>query len=499
MTGIIDEKSKGKQDLSGSIEARARAVLKEIYHAAIHAVQPALLLKKKLKISDSTLLVEGTQGQRRFSLTGNVYVAGVGKGVDLTAPLWGAFFENRFQGGVLLARERSFKGRAERISIAVGDHPLPGERSLAGTERCLDLLRERSFKGRAERISIAVGDHPLPGERSLAGTERCLDLLRSAGPKDWVVFFLMGGASSLLVKPAPGLTLEDKRTVTDLLLKSGMDISEMNCIRKHLSGVKAGGILRHAYPARVVTLAISDVPGDDPAVIGSAPSFHDPTTYRDAWNILRRYHLLNRTPPRARDYLLRGVRGEIPETLKPGSVLSGQSPLILLANNREALAAAKHKAESLGFKAIILTAELSGDNETRARELCSFLKQVKNGPRKYRRPHCFLLGGETTVRVRGKGMGGRNQEFALVSALELTGCTGLSMLSAGSDGSDGPTSAAGAFTDGGTISRARALGLDPYRALRNNDSYNFFSRLGELFCPGPTGTNVLDFKIVLLY
>jgi len=462
MTGIIDEKSKGKQDLSGSIEARARAVLKEIYHAAIHAVQPALLLKKKLKISDSTLLVEGTQGQRRFSLTGNVYVAGVGKGVDLTAPLWGAFFENRFQGGVLLARERSFKGRAERISIAVGDHPLPGERSLAGTERCLDLLR-------------------------------------SAGPKDWVVFFLMGGASSLLVKPAPGLTLEDKRTVTDLLLKSGMDISEMNCIRKHLSGVKAGGILRHAYPARVVTLAISDVPGDDPAVIGSAPSFHDPTTYRDAWNILRRYRLLNRTPPRARDYLLRGVRGEIPETLKPGSTLSGQSPFLLLANNREALAAAKHKAESLGFKATILTAELSGDNETRAKELCSFLKQVKNGPRKYRRPHCFLLGGETTVRVRGKGMGGRNQEFALVSALELTGCAGLSMLSAGSDGSDGPTSAAGAFTDGRTISRARALGLDPYRALGNNDSYNFFSRLGELFCPGPTGTNVLDFKIVLLY
>jgi len=444
------------------MEARSRAVLKEIYHAAVHAVQPALLLKKKLKISDSTLLVEGTQGQRRFSLTGGVYVAGAGKGVDLTAPLWGALFENRFQRGILLARERSFKGRAERISIAVGDHPLPDKRSLAGTERCLDLLR-------------------------------------SAGPKDWVVFFLMGGASSLLVKPAPGLTLEDKRTVTDLLLKSGMDISEMNCIRKHLSGIKAGGILRHAYPARVVTLAISDVLDNDPTVIGSAPSFHDPTTYQDAWKILRKYRLLNRIPRKVNDYLVRGIRGEIPETLKPGNPLSSQSPFLLLANNREALAAAKGKAGSFGFQTTILTAELSGDNETRARELCSFLKRVKNGTLNYRRPHCFLLGGETTVRVRGKGTGGRNQEFALVSALELTGCTGLFMLSAGSDGSDGPTGAAGAFADGRTISSARILGLDPYRALGNNDSYNFFSRLGELFCPGPTGTNVLDFKIILAY
>lgn len=456
----IDEKRAGKQVPPGSMEARSKTILKEIYHAAIRAVQPSTFLRKSLKLSGSALLVEGRQGRLRLPLRGKVFVAGAGKGADLTAPVWEALFGERLEGGLLLCRERSFRGRLRRISVAAGGHPLPDERSLAGTERCLRLLR-RTRRG------------------------------------DWVIFFLMGGASSLLVKPPPCLTLEDKRRVTDLLLKSGMAVAEMNCIRKHLSAIKAGGILRHAYPARVLTLAISDVLGDDPTVIGSAPTFHDPTTYGDGWEILKKYRLLKQLPKNARDYLLRGIRGKIPETLKPDSGFSAQNPFVLLADNREALAAARDKAVSLGFATTILTSELSGDTVTKARELCSFLKRIKNGS--HRRPHCFLLGGETTVQVRGKGKGGRNQEFALASAIALTGCSGLDLLSAGSDGSDGPTPAAGAFADGLTIFRARALGLDPQRALRNNDSYNFFNRLGELFCPGPTGTNVLDLKIVLLY
>lgn len=442
------------------MEARSKTILKEIYHAAIRAVQPSTLLSESLKLSGPALLVESKQGRLRLPLRGRVFVVGAGKGVDLTAPVWEALFADRLEGGMLLCRERSFRGRLRRIAVGVGGHPLPDERSLAGTERCLRLLRR---------------------------TRR----------DDWVIFFLMGGASSLLVKPPPCLTLEDKRRVTDLLLKSGMAVSEMNCIRKHLSAIKAGGILRHAYPARVLTLAISDVLGDDPTVIGSAPTFHDPTTYRDGWEILGKYRLLKQIPENARDYLLRGIRGKIPETLKPGSGFSAQNPFALLANNREALAAAKGKAVSLGFAATVLTSELSGDTVTKARELCSFLKRIKDGS--YRRPHCFLLGGETTVHVRGNGKGGRNQEFALASAIALTGRSGLDFLSAGSDGSDGPTGAAGAFADGLTISRARALGLDPQQALRDNDSYNFFDRLGDLFRPGPTGTNVLDLKIALLY
>lgn len=458
----IDEKSRWKQVLSGPTQAQARSILRNIYHAAIKAVQPGLLLRNKLRISGSALFVESQRGRLRFPLKGRVFVVGVGKGVDLTASVWQELFEDRLERGMLLSRDRSSRRRTDRLLVATGGHPLPDRRGLKATERCLQLLR-------------------------------------AARSDDCVIFFLMGGASSLLVQPAPGLTLDDKRRATDLLLRSGMTIAQMNCVRKHLSKVKAGGILRYAYPARVLTLAISDVIGDDPAVIGSAPTFPDPTTYRDAWQLLKRYHLLAAMPQRVRDHVLRGIRGEISETLKPGSALAARSPFVLLASNREALAAARDKAVSLGFSVTVLTSELSGDTATRARDLCSLLKRIKSGDKKHRRPHCFLLGGETTVQVRGKGTGGRNLEFALVSALELAGCHGLYMLSAGTDGSDGPTPAAGAFAEGTTISEAHAIGLDPRQALSDNDSYNFFQPLGNLFCPGPTGANVLDLKIVLVY
>ena len=313
------------------------------------------------------------------------------------------------------------------------------------------------------------------------------------------IVFLMGGASSLLVEPTGGITLRDKQSATAALLKSGMPIRETNCVRKHISGIKAGGLLRAAYPARVLTLAISDVIGDDPTVIGSAPSFHDFTTFRDAWTILEKHSLTNKIPSTVRKHLLRGARGEIPETLKPGSVLSSRTPFVVIANNKDALAAAEEKAESLGFAVKVLTAKLSGDAQSKARGVCRKLKSTLRDKKSRRRPLCFLLGGETTVSVKGKGLGGRNQEFALASALELSECRGISLLSAASDGSDGPTDAAGAFVDGETFARARELGIDPYRALRDNDSYHFFEPLGDLFSPGPTGTNVLDFSIALVY
>jgi glycerate 2-kinase len=449
----IDEKIAGKQ---------ARILLQQIYEAAIKAAQLPLLLRKQLRVSDSALVVENQQRRYRLPLTGRLFVVGVGKGVDLTGELWEDLLEDYLTEGILVVRDR---------------------------------LPRRPLR----RISIVAAGHPIPDRRGQVATQRCLRLLKKAQRNDKVIFLLMGGASSLLVKPAPGLTLEDKRAVTDHLLKSGMNIGEINCVRKHLSSVKAGGILRAAYPGKVITLAVSDVIGNDPTVIGSAPTFHDPTTFRNAWTLLERYNLLEKIPTRVRRYLLRGVQGMIPETMKPNNRLAAQSPFILLASNRDALVAAKHKAESLGFGVTILTSELSGDTQTRARELCSLLKETHDGRKKYHLPHCLLLGGETTVKVQGKGKGGRNQEFALASAIELMGRSGIYMLSAGSDGSDGPTKAAGAFADGGTISRAHAIGLDPHSFLHNSDSYNFFRPLQDLFSPGPTGTNVLDFKIVLLY
>jgi glycerate-2-kinase len=458
----IKETRPGKQGPCHFAKRRARQSLQTIYEAAVSAVQPSVLLKNRLKISRKGLVIKTARGRFRFPLTGKVYVVGVGKGADVSARFWQGLLGDRLEQGIFIVRDR--------------------------------IVRER-FK----RIAILAAGHPLPDRRGLEATQRCLEMLGRAGRNDCVIVFIMGGASSLLVQPASGIELKDKRAAAAALLKSGMNIREMNCVRKHISAVKAGGLLRAAYPARVLTLALSDVIGDDPAVIGSAPSFHDTTTFDEAWTILERHSLTNNIPRPVKNRLLRGIRGEVPETLKPGSMLSGQSPLVLIANNKDSLLASKEKAESLGFSARVLTAELSGDAQLKAREICRQLKSISRKRKMPRRTLCFLLGGETTVSVKGKGLGGRNQEFALASALELNGCRGISLLSAASDGSDGPTDAAGAFVDGDTFARARDLEIDPYRLLRNNDSYHFFKSLGDLFRPGPTGTNVLDFVIALLY
>lgn len=423
------------------------------------AGDPARILKLRVGVSRKNLIIKTGLNRVTVPLGRKNFLIGIGKGADRAAPV--------------LSR-------------------LLGERLKAG----LFIVRDRGIRRRLPRIDILVAGHPLPDARSLDAAERCRRLLAGAGAEDLVIVYLMGGASSLLVEPAPGLTLADKRAATALLLKSGMAIAEMNTVRKHLSAVKGGGLLRAAYPARVVTLAISDVLGNDRSVIGSAPTFHDPTTFEDALRLLRRYRLTSRMPRPVVRHLRMGARRKIPETVKPGSDLARKSRYVLLADNRTALAAAKRHAELLGFKTKILNAALDGDARKRARELAAVIKMLAR--KKSRAPLCLLLGGETTVEVTGKGLGGRNQEFALASALALAGSKGVYLLSAASDGSDGPTDAAGAFIDGTTIARARRLGLNASAALRRNDSYHFFRRIGGLFRPGPTGTNVLDLVIAIV-
>jgi glycerate 2-kinase len=458
----IKEPRPAKQVAENLAERRARRLLRAIYEAAVSAAQPPVLLQKRLKISGGDLVIETARGRSRFPLTGRVYVVGVGKGADVSGRFWRALLGDRL-------------------------------------EQSIFVVRDRIVRGKFKRSAILPAGHPLPDHRSLRATRRCLEMLGRAGRGDCVIVFLMGGASSLLAQPAGGITLKDKRAAATLLLQSGMDIREMNCVRKHISAVKAGGLLRAAYPARVLTLGVSDVIGDDPSVIGSAPSFHDPTTFDEAWTILKKHHLTGKIPRAVKTHLRRGIRGEIPETLKPGSLLSRRSPCIVIANNQTSLLAAKSKAAALGFSAKILTAELAGDARSQAREICRQLKSILKAKHPPRGPLCLLLGGETTVGVKGKGLGGRNQEFALACALELAGLPGIYLLCAASDGSDGPTDAAGAFVDGDTIARALKLGVDPHRALRDNDSYHFFESVGGLFRPGPTGTNVLDFVIALVH
>lgn len=335
------------------------------------------------------------------------------------------------------------------------------------------------------------GSHPLPDERSLAAGEALWQCLATAPADVPVLCLISGGASSLVVHPRPPLTLRDKLAVNELLLRCGAPIEEINTVRKHLSLIKGGGLLRAAGGRPVQTLALSDVVGDDPAVIGSGPAVPDPTTHADALAILARRGIMDRVPAAVLELLRRGTRGEVEETVKPGDPVAAAAPVAVIGRNDVALRAAAAAARRLGYEPVIEATPLVGDTTQAA---TAWAQRVRAQPADRR--WCLLAGGETTVVVRGAGRGGRNQEFALAAAPDLAGCP-VAALSAGTDGIDGPTDAAGAFVDGRTIERARRAGLDWSAALRANDSYAFFAALGDLHRCGPTGTNVMDIKIAL--
>jgi hydroxypyruvate reductase len=283
--------------------------------------------------------------------------------------------------------------------------------------------------------------------------------------------------------------------VSRLLLTCGADIHAINTVRKHLSQIKGGGLARLAFPATLVSFMLSDVVGDDLSTIGSGPTVPDPTTFHDAWRVLEAYDLLKRAPDSVLVHLSQGCNGTIADTPKPGEAAFSGVHNFLIGSNRLALEAAAAAAQHLGFVPQTLPDPLCGDTTDAAR---SFAQRLRTMLPTCRRPMCILVGGETTVQVRGRGKGGRNQEFALVVAQEMQDAVGWVLLSAGTDGIDGPTDAAGAFVDDQTLTRARQQGLDPSTFLRDNDTYSFFGALGDLFCPGPTGTNVMDIKIALL-
>lgn len=341
------------------------------------------------------------------------------------------------------------------------------------------------------RVGVGIGSHPLPDERSVAATREVCRALASAAPDATVLALISGGASSLLAMPRPPVSLRDKIAVNQLLLASGADIGELNTVRKHLSLVKGGGLLAMAGERSVVTMILSDVIGDDPSIIGSAPTVPDPTTYADAIAVLHRHDLLQRIPDPARELLLAGARGDIPETVKPASPHAARSAAAIIGNNALACRAAAARARALGYEPSIAANLLNGDTTAAATDWARHLRTLSRRGR-----WCAIAGGETTVVVRGLGRGGRNQEFALIAARELAGAP-LTGLSAGTDGIDGPTDAAGAFFDGTTWSRADQIGADPRQVLAENDSYVLLDRLGDLFRPGPTGTNVMDLKLAI--
>jgi glycerate 2-kinase len=351
--------------------------------------------------------------------------------------------------------------------------------------------------GKEGRIRLSEAGHPIPDENGQRAAERIMDLVGQQKERTLVLTLISGGGSALFVSPHPLITLAEKQKTTDLLLKAGADIHELNTVRKHLSRVKGGRLAETIQPATCISLILSDVIGDPLDVIASGPTAPDPTTFRDALDVLAKYHMGDTVPQSVMTLLVEGEKGRVPETPKPGNPLFHDVTNRIIGSNRTALEAARKKAEEFGFHAEILTDTISGQAREAGKWLAHKALAVKRTAGS-EIPFCLISGGETTVTVTGEGKGGRNMELALSFAAEIDGISGISLLSAGTDGTDGPTDAAGAVVDGRTSGKAREMELSPEAYIRNNDSYSFFEATGELLITGPTGTNVMDIQLMLV-
>jgi len=347
------------------------------------------------------------------------------------------------------------------------------------------------------KVQLLQAGHPLPDANGVAATQAVRDLLTRAAADDLILCLLSGGASALLPAPAAGITLAEKLATTELLLGCGASIQEINCVRKHLSTIKGGGLARLVAPRKMLTLVLSDVVGDPLDVIASGPTVADPTSFADAMAVVGRYKLLQRLPLAVRQRLEQGCAGQIPETPKPGESCFDGQLVQLVGSNSQSLAAAAAEAKRLGYTPLVLTSSLTGETRQVAAVHAAIARELVASGQPLPPPVCLLSGGETTVTLRGSGRGGRNQEFALAAALGIGGLNDLVILSGGTDGTDGPTNAAGAIVDGTTLLRARQLGLDSGRHLEQNDAYPFFAALGDLLITGPTNTNVMDLQLIL--
>jgi glycerate-2-kinase len=427
-----------------------REELEGLFRAALRAVDPGEAVRRALSREGSRLLVAGVA----LPEDARCVVLAAGKAAAAMA----AAFERE-------AGERVVRG----LVVTKDGHGLP----LA-------------------KLGLREAGHPLPDARSEAAGAEALALAESAGAGETLVVLLSGGASALTSCPQSGLHLDELRETTDLLLRAGAGIAELNCLRKHLTRVAGGRLAAAASRAReIVVLAISDVMGDDWATLGSGPCAPDPTTHADALAVLRRRGLVERVPAAVRSHLEAGAAGLRPESMKPGDPALARVRSALVARNRDALAAAREAGRARGLAVHVLTDRLQGEARDAGRRLAALARALRPGP-----PRLLLAGGETTVTVRGRGRGGRAQELALAAAVALDGDRRVALLAAGTDGSDGPTSAAGAFADGETLARGAAAAADARRALAENDAHGFFAREGGCFVTGPTGTNVMDLVLV---
>ena len=438
-------------------ERRERALA--VLNAALASIDPVVAVSRYLSLEGDCLYVSG----RAYDLSRfrHIYVVGAGKA----------------SGAMTQALEEILGARLTSGLVNV----------------------KYGYLAPTKRVRLQEAGHPLPDQEGLSATGKIVDLLRERDEDDLVICLISGGGSALLTSPQAGISLEEVKRLTEALLRCGATINEINAVRKHISQVKGGRLARLAYPASLITLILSDVVGDPLDMIASGPTIPDSTTYDEAWQVLERYELIEETPPTIVRYLELGKAGQIEETPKNGDPVFERTHNLIIGNNRQAALAAMEKAQQLGFNALLLTTSLEGEAREVAKVLAALAKEVVQYGEPVARPACLLLGGETTVIVKGGGLGGRNQEMALASALAIEGMEGVLILCAATDGSDGPTDATGAIAEGDTVARARELGLDARAYLANNDSYHLFQALDDLIVTGPTNTNVNDLAMVLVF
>lgn len=440
-----------------------RKDLRRIYEAGIRAVNARQAVLNCLEIADGHLEIR-SKGRpfRRFNLDNldHIYVVGAGKA------------------GAAMA------GACETIL---------GDRITAGAV-CVKYGHGEDLN----RVRVFEAAHPVPDENGLTGAGAILDLVRGAGENDLILSLISGGGSALIPLPANGISLAEKQEVTRRLLECGADIREINCIRKHMSRIKGGQMARAAWPAFVVNLIISDVVGDPLDAIASGPLTGDPSTFGQALDILSSYGLAEQIPVAVRAHLEAGSAGAFPDTPLPGDDLFQKVGNLICAANITALEAARAAAAELGYQALILSSAIEGDTARAARFHAAIAREVLASGHPCPAPACIISGGETTVLLTGTGKGGRNMEFALQASRLIQGDARILVAGIGTDGTDGPTDAAGAMADGTSLDRAAALGMDYSAIAANNDSYPFFKALGDLIVTGPTRTNVMDLRIMLI-
>jgi glycerate 2-kinase len=429
-----------------------------IFHAGIQAVMPEACVAKHLKISGSRLCAGGIDID--LDQIRHVFVAGAGKASAAMARQVETLLGPRIHDGVVVTKY---------------GHSLP----LA-------------------RCRVMEAGHPVPDAKGVEGAAALLDLVWAAGPDDLVLCLISGGASALTPAPADGIALGDKQDITRQLLGCGATIHEINTIRKHLSKIKGGQLCAAANGARVVSLILSDVIGDDLDIIGSGMTAPDTGHFRDCRAILERHRIWVKAPKTVQDRILAGMDGRIPDTPKPGDPIFSRVCNQVVGSLSDALSAAADEAKQQGFAPLILSSMIQGEAGEAAKVLCAIAAEARRSGNPVSPPACLLSGGETTVTLRGTGKGGRNMELALAGAMSLQGTSGILLLSAGTDGTDGPTDAAGAFATGDTVSRAQGLGLSAENHLAENNAYPFFKALDDLLITGPTRTNVMDMQILLV-